>query len=438
MKTFFPDSIDERKKIFALYGRFRWIALALIAVVVSYLKFAAEFDMPINSILFILLFGIIYNTAYSLLLPRYRIFSRKIILSNFFTGIFNFAYITILIHFTGGVESPFILLYLLELVAVAIFGFTNLAYLLTGIASFFYLLNGMLEALIVVPHYRLSYISGTLFSNFNYLFSMTFALLLACLLLVYMTSYLAESFIGKQKQIEELSKAKVDFMNDIMHEVKSPLTSVIGYTDILLHGTFGELTKEQKSSMDVVKRQSARILEMVNNLLDIARLESGKVKIDKKPISLGAIISHVAEEMKPQLDGAKLELVQELDPNLPNTPADESKIGEVVTNLLSNAIKFSKTKGKIFVSTQVSDNHIQVSVRDEGLGIDPEDLPHIFEKFHRANKEAAAVRGTGLGLALSKTIVEAHGGRMWAVSGGRGKGAVFHLTLPAGKQGLPL
>ncbi|MFH1683526.1 MAG: HAMP domain-containing sensor histidine kinase [Candidatus Margulisiibacteriota bacterium] len=430
MKTFFPGSIDERKKIFALYGRFRWITLALIAAVVFYLKFAAGLRVPPNTIFSLLLIGFVYNSAYSLLFPRYRIFSEKIALFTFLTGVFNFAYITILIHFTGGIESPFILLYILEIVVISIFGFTDLAYLLTGIASIFYLANSMLEASFIIPHHGLGRLSGTFFSNFNCLFPMIFTLLFTCLLLVYMTSYLAEIFIGKQKQIEALSEAKVDFMNDIMHEVKSPLTSVIGYTDILLHGTFGKLIKEQRSSMDVVKRQAGRILDMVNNLLDIARLESGRVKIEKKPTPLGAIISHVAEEMKPQLDGAKLELVQELDPDLPNAPLDESKLAGVVTNLISNAIKFSATNGKIFVSTQLSDNKIQVSVRDEGLGIDPEDLPHIFEKFHCANKEAAAVRGTGLGLALSKTIVEAHGGQIWAVSGGRGKGAVFHFTLP--------
>jgi two-component system phosphate regulon sensor histidine kinase PhoR len=170
---------------------------------------------------------------------------------------------------------------------------------------------------------------------------------------------------------------------------------------------------------------------MTNNLLDLARIEAGTVKIEKLPVALAEIIENAVEEMKPQLDEKNLDVIQEIDQDALTLPMDEGKILEVVINLLSNAAKFSKAGGKIFVSTQALGEFVQVCVRDEGIGIDPDDLPHIFEKFHRAlSKEAAAVRGTGLGLALSKTIIEAHGGKIWAVSSGRGKGAVFHFTLP--------
>ena len=260
-----------------------------------------------------------------------------------------------------------------------------------------------------------------------------------------MASYLSEKFVAKQKEVDELSNSKVLFMNEVMHETKSPLTSIIGYADVLIRGTFGSLTQEQLNPLNVIKRQSERILNMVNNLMDIARLESGLTKIEKKPTSITQTINHIVEEMKPELDAKQLELVQELDLDLPLVQLDEEKISEVIINLISNAEKFSKPKGKIYISTQVSEAEVQVSVRDEGMGIDPEDLPHIFEKFHRASKEASAVKGTGLGLTLSKTVVEAHGGRMWAVSAGSWqRGCVpFHPACrPAcrtGRQvGLPL
>lgn len=241
---------------------------------------------------------------------------------------------------------------------------------------------------------------------------------------------MAERFAERQRKIEELSNAKLDFMNQVMHETKSPLTSIIGYTDILMRGTFGELSKEQSTPMSVIQRQSQRILDMVNNLLDIARLESGRTKLETKDVSLAELIGHAVEEMTPQLSSKKLELIQELDPDMPQLKLDETKVLEVLINLISNAVKFSNPQGKIFISSQKTGSEVQVSVRDEGLGVEAEDLPHIFEKFHRASKEAAQVRGTGLGLALSKSIVEAHGGRMWAVSSGRNKGAVFFFTLP--------
>ena len=422
--------ISEKKIILVLYSRFRWIAIFLITAIILYLKFIAEFNVPLFPCLLIVIIGSIYNVFYSLAYPRYRIFSEKIIPFTFLSGTIDFVFLTLLIHLTGGVESPFILLYLLELVAISIFGFTTLAYLLAIEGTLLYLTNCLLEAFFLIPHYRMSDLSGTLFLNFSYIFSITFALLFTCSLLVYMTSYLTDKLMEKEKKIEELSNAQVDFMHQVMHETKSPLTSIIGYTDILLKGSLGEISEEQKDPLHIIKRQSKRILNMTEDLLDLARIESGQSKTEKKPTSIAELIERTVEEMKPQMDEKKLELIQEISSNLPQVSIDENMILELLMNLLSNAIKFSKLNGKIFISTQSLGGEIQISVRDEGLGIDPEDLPHIFEKFHRAGKEAAAVKGTGLGLALSKSIVEVHGGRIWAVSGGRYKGAVFHFTLP--------
>ena len=422
--------LPEKKEILTLYARFRWMAIFLIISILLYLKYIAEFNVPFFPLLLIVLFGIVYQTFYFFIFPRYKIFSEQITFFTYFSGTIDFIFISLLIHFTGGVESPFILFYLLELIAISIFGFTVLAYLLAIEGTLLYIINCLLEAFFVIPHYRMSDLSGTLFLNFNYIFSMTFALFVTCGLLIYMTSYLTDKLIEKEKKIEELSNAQVDFMHQVMHETKSPLTSIIGYTDVLLKGSLGEISKEQKDPLHIIKRQSKRILNMTEDLLDLARIESGRAIIEKKLTSITELIERTVEEIKPQLDEKKLELIQEITSNLPQVSIDENMILEVLMNLLSNAIKFSKPNGKIFISTQSLGREIQISVRDEGLGIDSEDLPHIFEKFHRASKEAAAVKGTGLGLALSKSIVEAHGGRIWAVSGGRNKGAVFHFTLP--------
>ncbi|MFC1540696.1 sensor histidine kinase [Candidatus Margulisiibacteriota bacterium] len=422
--------IAEKQKIFALYARFRWAVIILILLTILHLRFIANFDIPLLPALLVLGLGGIFNLIFMFVSPRLNI-ERARNLSLYLAGSLDFILLSALIHLSGGVESPFTLIYFISLVAATIFGFIGLAYFLAIEAALLYSGVCLLEAFSILPHYRLSDPCGTLFLDINYIFSVTFAFFVTALLLIAMTSYLARVLTQKQEQIKELTNAQVSFMNQIMHETKSPLTSIIGYTEILLKKSFGALTKEQESSLQVIQRQSERILNLSNNLLDLARLEAGAVKIDKTPVALAELIERAIEEMKPLLDEKDLEIITELDPHLPAVPMDEGKIFEVLINLLSNAAKFSRNKGKIFISTQALDKHIQVSVRDEGIGIDPEDLPHIFEKFHRAtSKEAAEVRGTGLGLALSKRIVEAHGGRLWAVSGGRGKGAVFHFTLP--------
>ncbi|HTY13968.1 MAG TPA: ATP-binding protein, partial [Candidatus Omnitrophota bacterium] len=121
---------------------------------------------------------------------------------------------------------------------------------------------------------------------------------------------------------------------------------------------------------------------------------------------------------------------QEVDPNLPLVKIDDLKVLEVLINLLSNAIKFSNEGGKVYITASGTPDEISVSVRDEGHGIESQDIPHIFEKFYRAQKESSKLKGTGLGLSLCKSIVERHSGRIWAESPGRGKGATFHFTLP--------
>lgn len=407
----------------------RWGAIALILSVVLYLKLVGRFEVPLLPCLAVTAIIATYNSLYYFLAKRYKVFCESPRLTDLRT-IIDLIIITFLLHFTGGVESPFILLYLLELMFVSLFSYAPSAYYLAALTTIFYLSNGLLEGYLIIPHYRLSTLSGTLHLSLDYIFATSFALFLSSAFLVFMASYLSGKFYYKQKQIEELSNAKVSFMNDVIHEIKSPLTSIIGYSETLVAGTFGKLSEEQVNPLNVIKRQSERISNMVDNLLNLARMESGEAKINKNLISLSEIIARTIVEIKPELDGKQLDLIKELDLYLPPIFADETKISEVITNLLSNAVKFSKPKGKIYISTQSSGKEVQVSVRDEGLGIEIEDLPHIFEKFHRGNNEVTTIKGTGLGLALSKTIVEGHGGHMWVVSGGSGRGAVFHFTLP--------
>jgi signal transduction histidine kinase len=411
------------------FTHIRWLGILLILFIVLYLKFVVQFDVPLLVNLGILFLAAAINSLSTALVYFYKPFSENPVY-DYLRASLDLLFITLIIHFTGGIESPLSLLYLLELVAVSIFGFTTLAFFLAAQATAFYLTSCLLEAFLVLPNYHMMDLCEGLFMSPSYILSVGFALFFTSLLLIYMISYLSRKIEEKQKRIEELTDAKLDFVNQIVHELKSPFTSILGYIDILLKGSFGEMAKEAANSLNIIKRQAERVLTMSNGLLDLARIESGKIKIEKKPASLIDNIESAAEEMKPQLDEKNLEPVQEFEPNFPLVPMDADKIHQVLINLLSNAAKFSRPNGKIFISTELLQKEVQVSVRDEGMGIDPEDLPHIFEKFYRSSKEAAAVRGTGLGLAFCKSIIEMHGGRIWAASAGRSKGAVFYFTLP--------
>ncbi len=420
-------SEDQQRVLWFI--RLRWAALGLMAIIVLFLKLTIGVNINTLFALAIVGLGAAYNFIYPFIIKRFKPFSENILFT-YFRVILDLIVITALVHLTGGVESPFNLLYLLEMVTISMFGMIVPAYVLSAAATFFFLTVNLLEAYFILPHYRLGTMPGTLFLNTDYIFARGFTLFLTCILLIYMTSYLASKFTEKQKKIEELSKAKLDFVDVVMHETKSPLTSIIGYAGLLESQGLGPITERQKEPLGIIKRQAQRILAMANDLLSLARLESGMAKIDKKPAKLTELAGHVIEEFGPQLEERKISLIQEFDPKTPDVPLDEDKLIEVFTNLLSNAVKFSNAGGKIFLSIAPRDKEILVSIRDEGLGIEPGDLPHIFERFYRAGKESSERKGTGLGLTLVKTIIESHGGKIWAVSAGRGQGAVFYFTLP--------
>jgi len=422
-------TFTENQQKILWFTRIRWTAIILITILVFFIRHVQGAEIPLLPLFVIIIAAIVANILIPILTMYYKPFYEEPIYA-YLRSSADLLVVTLVVHLTGGIESPFILLYLPELVMTAMFGSILFAYLLAAQATALYAFVCVFESYLLLPHYNLSDPPAALYLNHSYIISMCVALLFTSLLVVYMSAYLAHKFIEKQKEIESLSNAQVDFMNQVMHETKSPLTSIIGYTDTLLGGSFGAINEEEKEPLHIIKRQAQRILNMTNDLLDIARLESGSAVLLKKMVSLGEVLESAIQEMKPLLDSKKLELVLEIDPHLPEVPMEEVKIIQVVINLLSNAIKFSKPGRKIFISTQLLEREVQVSVRDEGLGIKAEDLPHIFQRFYRASKEAVAVRGTGLGLALTRGIVEAHGGRIWAVSGGENKGAVFHFTLP--------
>jgi signal transduction histidine kinase len=421
--------LTEQQSILLSLTQLRLFVAVLCLLVVLYLKFVVNFVFPIEPIIILFLVITAVNGLYRLVTPRFPDFSHHFMFY-YLRSTFDAAMITILIHYTGGVKSPFILIYLIGLISVSIIGQTNIAYVLAIQVALFYLASNLLEASFVLPHYQLPILQGSLYLNINYILALTCSLLLTSLTLIYMVSFLTRKIINSQQQIEALSNARIHFINQVAHEIRSPLTSVVGYTQLLTEQKLGPLPEAQQEPVHIIQRQAQRILDMVNDLLNISRLESGTVKLNKKSASLIEVARQAIEAFGPQINAKKIILVQEFDPQTPPVVIDEDKMIEVFTNLISNSIKFCGNGCRVFLSIAPGKNEVLVSLRDEGLGIEPVDLPHIFERFYRANKESAERKGTGLGLALTKTIIEAHGGRIWAVSAGVGQGTIFYFALP--------
>jgi signal transduction histidine kinase len=221
---------------------------------------------------------------------------------------------------------------------------------------------------------------------------------------------------------------------NVSHELRTPLASIKAYTELLLGNLEGTDTVQRRRFLDVINLQSDRLADLINDLLDLSRLESGEVEAHKVPISLTRVIRTVNAQLELQAREKGVSVHLDVDPELPLLRANSSLMSSLVKNLLSNAIKFSHDGGQVQVDVRQQGTEMILRVSDEGIGIPADDLPHLFEKFYRSwSAEAAGIRGTGLGLVLSKQAAETHGGTI-DVESEEGVGTRFTVTLPIDGQ----
>jgi two-component system phosphate regulon sensor histidine kinase PhoR len=228
-------------------------------------------------------------------------------------------------------------------------------------------------------------------------------------------------------KLRRLETVRRDFITNISHELRTPVASLKVLAETLQEGAIDDpaVAKDFLNKIDI---ETDRLAQMVNELGELSRIESGEVSLEVAPIDIGEVVARAVGRLKAQADRAGLSLVVDIPSDLPEVLGDKERVEQVLVNLLHNAIKFTPSGGSISISAKIEGDDIQVSVADTGVGIPADDLPHIFERFYKADK-ARASGGTGLGLAIAKHVVEAHGSKIWAESI-EGKGATFTFTLP--------
>ena len=218
-----------------------------------------------------------------------------------------------------------------------------------------------------------------------------------------------------------------DQIADVVHELRTPLTSIVGYSKLLLTT---ELDKDIRNQfLEVINRESTRLGDMVNDFLDLARLESGRVRLAYKLVDMLKVIDDTVAVIQPQAKERELELVLDLPPALPPITGDEKRMNQVMLNLASNAVKYNRDGGQIRITASVSEKTIRIAVEDYGRGVRPEDMDKLFDKFRRIEESEGSAKGTGLGLPITKQLVELHGGQM-DVTSEWGVGSTFAFTLP--------
>jgi PAS domain S-box-containing protein len=229
----------------------------------------------------------------------------------------------------------------------------------------------------------------------------------------------------------EVAQAKNEFVSVVAHELRTPMTSIKGYTDLILQGALGEVNNRQRHFLEIVKTNVDRLSELVGDLLDTARIDAGRVRLEIEPVQVASIVGEVCDSLAETIRERGLELTVEADPGIPTVQADRNRLIQILMNLLSNAYRYTPSGGSIAVSVRPTDDAVLVEVADTGIGIAPEDQEKIFERFYRVDHELVNRQaGTGLGLPIARSLVELHGGRLWLESE-LGAGSTFSFTLPA-------
>ena len=241
---------------------------------------------------------------------------------------------------------------------------------------------------------------------------------------------LNRAFNAMCEQLNKIDKMKSDFFSVMSHELRTPLTSIREGTSLLLEGVGGSLNEKQQKLMGIVSEESNRLIDLVNSLLDLSKMEAGMMHFNFSRINPLPLFTIAAQLLEPLLVNKKITLRLELPESLPAVPLDSDRILQVLKNLLGNAIKFTPEGGVITVTAGVQSRGIEVTIQDNGPGISGDQLKLIFEKFRQVPTSGAPmVKGTGLGLAIVKQIITAHGGSVWAESE-PGRGSTFYFTLP--------
>jgi signal transduction histidine kinase len=350
------------------------------------------------------------------------------------------------LYLTGGPENTW---GFLPIVAIFFAGYIfNIwfAFLFALMGSLGMALMFWLEYASLLPHFSAYGFPPEVWKNRNYIIDYISGLSLLYFLgaaisanfsqlLKHINQVLSDLLDKLEKNYEKLQaadKAKTEFLSLVSHELRFPLTPIMGYIGFILEGKLGELNAEQKNALEIIKEQSRHLHALIDSVLDISRFELGKpIPIRRELLSLKEIIKDVAAAIAIQAKGQNLKISLQLPDDLSMIIGDEIKMKRILTNLLGNAMKFTPPGGEITVKAYNCPPEVRVEVIDNGIGIAPDNLSKIFEKFFQVEVPTEEISGgIGMGLTICRELIKLHNGKIWAESDGLGKGSKFIFTLP--------
>ncbi|OGO24470.1 MAG: hypothetical protein A2144_01775 [Chloroflexi bacterium RBG_16_50_9] len=443
-----------------VFTNMRWVAILGVVIVTLVARYAFHIGFPTLPVYIICIFMALYNLVLiqqvrglgklraDLVIPRVRRYTYVHILLDMFA-------LTVMLHFTGGMENPFLFFFVFHTVLASIGLNYRMVYLLSTIAVVMVSLLFGLEYAGVIPHVNLvGFVLPTRYQQG----SRVLAELVALAVLLYGTTYVTTAVAGelrkRQRQVValrerliaektgELERASSEigklmeerdkflrFIGMAAHDLKAPLTAIQGFLWVMLGGFAGEISEKQKNMLERSAHRITELLGLISDLLDIPRIETGQIVQEMKEISLRQVIKDSVDGQRNLAKEKGIKLKVEIPEGLPKVMGSATRLQQVVTNLLNNAINYTP-EGTVTVRVKEQDSDLLVEVMDTGIGVPPEDIPRLFEDFFRASN--VETKGTGLGLSISRRIVEAHGGKIWVESPclENGRGSKFSFMLP--------
>ncbi|MDP2682643.1 MAG: HAMP domain-containing sensor histidine kinase [Deltaproteobacteria bacterium] len=414
----------------------RWAAIVFIILLFLTALNLFKIILPARIIFLLALFIAIYNAGFKLYLKHKTPSTANIRRFAIIQSMLDIISLTILIHFTGGAENPFIFYFIFHTIFTSMLLSKKESYIQAGIICFLVVGLFIFEYLDAMPHYPVrGFLNTDIYKNSAYLTAISFVFSSTIFIATFFTASVSERLRLKENELKEIAlkllekdRQKDEYVKMVSHDLKSPLASIQSLLEVILGGFAGVADEKTKEILQRIYKKTEFLHHYTKDLLDLSRIRAER-NLNLQRLNIKDLIYTAAEIVLPKIGEKQIELKVAVDEETSEIEADKELIIHVLANLIANAFKYTPSGGNVLVKVSQSDGFIIVEVKDTGIGIPAEDMPHMFEEFFRAGNVAKTTKGTGLGLSLAKYIIERHGGNI-SIESELGKGTIFRFTIP--------
>ncbi|MBM3212132.1 HAMP domain-containing histidine kinase [Candidatus Poribacteria bacterium] len=447
-----PTESEPKKRINWLIC-FRWLVIASAVFIVLIIRLFKPNIIHATS-LFITVAALCLCNIFFLTFSRWKRFkendSKHYVISTHIQLIFDLFFLTTFLHFFGGLETPFFFFYLIYVSIASIFLPRTFDLIYAGLASSLYLGMLILEWQEIIPHYNISGFRLPIrFQEPTHIFTAGFALVATSFLTAYFVSTIVARLRERENELigsniscevrakelaelnvrlEEQDKARAQFIWMVTHELRAPVAAIQSYLKLILDGYIPP--ERQQEIISKSERQAMQQLELIGDLLDLAKLHEPKFEIKVEPVDIAKLLEEVCDLMSARAGEKNISLNVNIEPGLPLVDANMEHIRHIWMDLISNSIKYTGSNGIVTISLSRGSDSLIGTVADTGIGIAEGDIPHIFDEFYRAkNAKSIERHGTGLGLSIVKRVLDKYKGSI-SVESELGKGSKFTFEIP--------